>query len=57
MSAFARKVILNAPVANGENFADKLAALDRRLSIVEISMSRRVDGRTRSSVAVNVSEK
>ena len=56
LSAFARKVILNAPNANGENFADKLAALQRRLSILEVSMSRLVNALAGSSVAVKAFE-
>jgi hypothetical protein len=50
LSAFARKVILNTPNANGENLADKLAALHRRLSILEVSMSRLVNALAGSGV-------
>lgn len=39
MSVFARKVILNAPGPAGGNIIDKLDALDRRLSILEIAVN------------------
>jgi hypothetical protein len=51
MSAFARQLILNPPAANGENPADQLAALDRRLANLEVSMSRLFGALTGSSVA------
>jgi hypothetical protein len=57
LSAFARQVILNAPNANGEDFADKLAALHRRLSVLEVSMSRLVNALAGSSADVSASEK
>jgi hypothetical protein len=56
LSAFARKVILNTPNTNGENFADKLAALDQRLSTLEGSMSRWSNGIAGTSVGANASE-
>jgi hypothetical protein len=55
LSAFARKMMLNATNANGENLADKLATLDRRLSILEDSLSRLFNALTRSSVDINAS--
>ena len=39
MSAFARKVILNAPSPAGGNVMDELDALDRRLSILEVVLN------------------
>jgi hypothetical protein len=57
LSAFARKVILNTPSAAGGDFADKLAALQGRLSILEVSMSRLVDALAGSSAHVIASEK
>jgi hypothetical protein len=38
-SAFARKVIFNSLNSSEENFADRLVALDRRLSACEVSLS------------------
>ena len=55
LSAFARKMMLNATNANGENLADKLAVLDRRLSILEDSLSRLFNALTRSSVDIHAS--
>ena len=60
MSAFARKVILNTPMisasASGGDFADKLAALQRRLSVLEVSMSRLVNALAGSSIDVKALE-
>jgi hypothetical protein len=56
LSAFARKVILNTPNASGGDFADKLAALQRRLSVLEVSMSRLVNALAGSSVNVKALE-
>jgi hypothetical protein len=53
LSAFARKMMLNASNANGENLVERLA--DRRLSILEDSMSRLFNALTSSSVNVNAS--
>jgi hypothetical protein len=39
MSVFARKVILNAPTPAAGNVIDKLDALDRRLSILEVAVN------------------
>ena len=55
LSAFARKVILNIPNASGEDFADKLVSLHRRLSVLEVSMSRLVNALAGSSADVNAS--
>ena len=55
LSAFARKMMLNASNANGENLVERLAVLDRRLSILEDSMSRLFNALTSSSVNVNAS--
>ncbi|HXB68863.1 MAG TPA: hypothetical protein VNY05_11490 [Candidatus Acidoferrales bacterium] len=57
LSAFARQVILNTPHANGEDFSDRLAVLHRRLSILEVSMSRLVNALAGSSADLNVSER
>jgi hypothetical protein len=57
LSAFARKVILNTPIASVGDFADKLAALHGRLSILEVSMSRLVEALAGSGTPVNASEK
>jgi hypothetical protein len=57
LSAFARKMILNAGTPNGENHADELAALDRRLSILEESMSRLFGALTGSSLNVHAAQK
>ncbi len=57
LSAFARKMILNATSSNGENLAEKLAvsfALDRFDSL-EDSLSRLFNALTSSSVNINAS--
>lgn len=57
LSAFARKVMLSSPSDGGEDFGDKLAALNRRLSVLEGSMSRMFNALAGSSIAINASEK
>ena len=57
LSAFARKLMLSAPPASREEFADQLASLDRRLSTLEVSLSRLFNALAVSSVVVNGSEK
>jgi hypothetical protein len=57
MSAFARKVILSTPNPISENCSVKLAALDRRLAVLEVSLSRLSSGLAGSSVAATASEK
>jgi hypothetical protein len=57
LSVFARNVMLNTATVNGENPADKLAALDRRLTVLEVSMSRLVNALAGSSVNVIASER
>jgi hypothetical protein len=54
-SAFARKMMLNASSADPENLVDRMAVLDRRLSILEDSMSRLFNALTSSSMNVNAS--
>ena len=55
LSAFARKMMLNASSADSENMADRMAVLDRRLSILEDSMSRLFNALTSSRINVNAS--
>ena len=57
LSAFARKVMLSAPEANTQEFAGKLAELERRLSTVEVSLSRLFNALTVSSFAATASQK
>ena len=57
LSAFARKMILNAGTANDGNHADELAALDRRLSILEESILRLFGASTGSSLNVHAAQK
>jgi hypothetical protein len=57
LSAFARQVMLRAPDANPEDFDRKLAVLDRRLSTLEVSLSRLFNALAVSSVEVNVLNK
>ena len=40
LSAFARKMVLSTVSTDGENVADRLVALDRRLTTLEDSLSR-----------------
>ena len=40
LSAFARKMVLSTFSTDGENVADRLVALDRRLTTLEDSLSR-----------------
>ena len=57
LSAFARKMILNVGTPGGENHADELAMLDRRISILEESMSRLFGALAGSSLNVQVAQK
>jgi hypothetical protein len=57
LSAFARKVMLSAPDAHAEDYDRKLAVLDRRLSTLEVSLSRLFNALAISSVEVNGSQK
>ena len=57
LSAFARKIMLSAPPASREEFADQLAALDRRLSTLEVSLSRLFNALAVSSVSINASQR
>ena len=54
LSAFARTVILNVPIASGEDFGGRLAALDHRISLMELSLSRLLNAL--SCAAVGASE-
>ena len=53
-SAFARQIMLSAPDANPGDLDRKLAVFDRRLSTLEVSLSRLFNALTVSSVEVNV---
>jgi hypothetical protein len=57
LSAFARKAILEAPNLDGEHLCYKVAALDRRLAILEVSISQWISTLAGPSVEVHVSEK
>ena len=57
LSAFARKVMLGAPEASTQEIASQLAQLDRRLSTVEVSLSRLFNALTVSSFAATASQK
>ena len=52
LSAFARKVMLNAP-GETDDLDRKLAVLERRLSTLEVSLSRLFNALALSSVEVN----
>jgi hypothetical protein len=54
LSAFARQIMLSAPHAHPEDLDRKLAVLDRRLSTLEVSLSRLFNALALSSVEVNV---
>ena len=57
LSAFARQVMLSPPDAPTTDYERKLAALDRRLSTLEVSLSRLFHALAISSVEVNGSQK
>ena len=57
LSAFARRVMLNAPEANTQEIASQLADLDRRLSTLEVSLSRLFNALTVTSFAATASLK
>jgi hypothetical protein len=57
LSAFARQVMLSPPSAYTNDYDGKLAALDRRLSTLEVSMSRLSHALAISNVEVSVSQK
>jgi hypothetical protein len=57
LSAFARKMILNAGTPGSDSHADELATLDRRLSILEESMSRLFGALAGSSLNVQAAQK
>ena len=56
-SDFARHLMLHPPDANSDSYDRKLAALDRRLSTIEVSLSRLFHALAISSVEVNASQK
>ena len=56
LSAFARKMVLSTFNTDGENVADSLVALDRRLTTLEDSLSRLFNALTRSSANINASQ-
>jgi hypothetical protein len=56
LSAFARKMVLSTFNTDGENVADSLLALDRRLTTLEDSLSRLFNALTRSSANINASQ-
>ena len=53
-SDFARHLMLSPPDGNSGDYERKLAALDRRLSTLEVSLSRLFHALAISSVEVNV---
>jgi len=57
LSAFARKLMLSATGDNDENPTDKLRELERRLCILEDSISRLFGAFSGSSVNVHAPEK
>ena len=57
LSAFARRIMLSAPEANTQEIAGQLAELDRRLSTLEVSLSRLFNALTVSSFAATASQK
>ena len=56
-SDFARHVMLSPPNANIGDYDHKLAVLDRRISLIEVSLSRLFNALAISSVEVGVSQK
>ena len=57
LSAFARRVMLSAPPSAAEDYSVQMAAFDRRLSTLEISMSRLSNALHGASVGANSSKK
>ena len=57
LSAFARQVMLSPPDGSTGDYDRKLAAFDRRLSTLEVSLSRLFHALAISSVEVNVLQK
>jgi hypothetical protein len=57
LSAFARKVMLSVPEANPQEIATQLAEFDRRLSTLEVSLSRLFNALTVTSFAATASPK
>jgi hypothetical protein len=55
LSAFARKMVLSTFNTDGENVADSLVALDRRLTTLEDSLSRLFNALTSTSANINAS--
>jgi hypothetical protein len=55
LSAFARKMVFSTFSVDGENIADKLVALDRRLTTLEDSLSRLLPTLAASSVNIAAS--
>jgi hypothetical protein len=55
LSAFARKMVLSTFNTDGENMADSLLALDRRLTTLEDSLSRLFNALTSTSANTNAS--
>ena len=56
LSAFARKMVLSTFNADGENVADQLVDLDRRLTILENSMARVFQALTNSNINFNATQ-
>ena len=54
LSAFARQIMLSPTDGNADDYDRKLAAFDRRLSTLEVSLSRLFHALAMSSVDVNV---
>ena len=57
LSAFGRELTLNTSNPEGRNFAHQLAALDRLLTTLQVSMSSLVNTLAVPATAVNASEK
>jgi hypothetical protein len=57
LSAFARQVMLSPPDVGTNDYDRKLAALDRRLSTLEVSLSRLFHALAISSVEINIPQK
>ena len=55
LSAFARKMVLSTFNADGENVADQLIDLDRRLTILENSMTRVFHALTTTNIDLKTS--
>lgn len=57
LSAFVRELTLNTPNPDDGDFSAKLAALDRILATLQVSMSHLVNALAVPATAVNASEK